>query len=171
MSTSKVYCLYTTASYASLTLCVLQSTAGVTVLAKTTRKEIRPMARRMSDSFTAVSAPFTTSTTSLFSPASNLYLPRTTSTQAKAAVKKARRNSADMVLFGRKTAVPRPSGDVAVPAPLVKKLCSLVPEECGSLEEETCTPFVEESPLKKRKVFRPAKTGRKISRACVQVLL
>ncbi|KAF8903264.1 hypothetical protein CPB85DRAFT_1320190 [Mucidula mucida] len=59
-------------------------------LAKTTKKEIRPTARRMSDSFTAVSAPFTTSTTSLFSPASNLYLPRTTSTQAKAAVKKAR---------------------------------------------------------------------------------
>ncbi|KAF8912588.1 hypothetical protein CPB85DRAFT_577092 [Mucidula mucida] len=50
-------------------------------LAKTTRKEIRPMARRMSDSFTAVSAPFTTSTTSLFSPVSNSYLPRTTSTQ------------------------------------------------------------------------------------------
>ncbi|KAF8903250.1 hypothetical protein CPB85DRAFT_1320128 [Mucidula mucida] len=136
----------------------LSVNADSLLLAQTTKKEIRPLARRMSDSLTAVSAPFTTSTTSLFSPASNLYLPR----QA---------NSAYMVLFGRKTAVPRSSGDVAVPFPLVKKLCSLVPEECGSLEEETCTPFVEESPLKKRKVFRPAKTGRKISRGCGQVLL
>ncbi|KAF8867577.1 hypothetical protein CPB85DRAFT_1473373, partial [Mucidula mucida] len=74
--------------------------------AKTTKKEIRPMARRMLDSFTAISATFTTSTTSLFSPASKSYLPRTTSTQVTVAVKKARRNLADVMLFRRKTAAP-----------------------------------------------------------------
>ncbi|KAF8903243.1 hypothetical protein CPB85DRAFT_1320104 [Mucidula mucida] len=44
--------------------------------AKTTKKEIRPMARRMSDSFIAVSAPFTTSTTSLHTCIAFVLAPR-----------------------------------------------------------------------------------------------
>ncbi|KAF9003725.1 hypothetical protein BDZ89DRAFT_1146002 [Hymenopellis radicata] len=142
-------------------------------VAKTTKKQIRPLARRMSDGLTAVSSPFSTSTTSLFSPASDSYFPRVTSTHVKAAVKKARRNSADMIPFARKTAAPFitdcPGYDVTGPSPLVRKSCSLVPEECAFPDEEAVAPLVKESPLKKRKAFRPVKMGRKISRACVQV--
>ncbi|KAF9019516.1 hypothetical protein BDZ89DRAFT_1139246 [Hymenopellis radicata] len=133
-------------------------------VAKTTKKQIRPLARRMSDGLTAVSSPFTTSTTSLFSPASDSYFPHVTSMQVKAAVKQARRNPADMIPFGRKSAAPF----VTEPSPCMRKSCSLVPEECF-VDEMDVVYVIEPSPLKKRKVFRPAKMGRKISRACVQV--
>ncbi len=89
-------------------------------------------------------------------------------------MKKARRNSADMVIFGRKTAAPFVAdclGEDVIEPSLVMKTRSLVPEECGSLEEQIFVQFVEESPLKQRKVFRPANIGRIISRACVQALL
>ncbi len=97
----------------------------------------------------------------------------------KAAIKKARRNSADMFLLHRKTAAPFTAdfiGDgVVEPSPLVRQWCSLVPEECALLEQEVVEPFVEESLFveelssKKRKVFRPVKMGKKFSRVCVQV--
>ncbi|KAF8891062.1 hypothetical protein CPB85DRAFT_259935 [Mucidula mucida] len=138
-------------------------------LAKTTKNEIRPLTRR---SFTAISSPFTASTTSL-------HIPRATSTHVKAAIKNARRNSADMFLLHRKTAAPFTAdfiGDgVVEPSPLVRQWCSLVPEECALLEQEVVEPFVEESLFvedlssKKRKVFRPVKMGKKFSRVCVQV--
>ncbi|KAF8903252.1 hypothetical protein CPB85DRAFT_1255779 [Mucidula mucida] len=74
--------------------------------------------------------PFTTSTVSSFSPVSD-----TTSTYVKAAIKRARRNSADCVARQQRLL---PGDDVTELSPLVKNLCSLVPEECDFLEEAFC---------------------------------